>query len=166
VLRPAISAGIESLEKYYNKTDNSPAHIVSMCPLHRLFHLTKTNILSLCRSQSLYQRRILYNCMDRRGATASPNCCGKYGMCNKSTLWCMRIAVRERSHHCTILGHTSALHAAVAVVRHILPNVHCKSRCYRGPTLGAGRSYSAQEWFWEFDESSYRGSSSARKACH
>ena len=30
-LRPAIEAGIGSLEKYYNKTDNSPAHIVSMC---------------------------------------------------------------------------------------------------------------------------------------
>jgi len=30
-LRLAINAGIESLEKYYNKTDNSPAHIVSMC---------------------------------------------------------------------------------------------------------------------------------------
>ena len=30
-LWPAIKAGIESLEKYYNKTDNSPARIVSMC---------------------------------------------------------------------------------------------------------------------------------------
>jgi len=27
----AIEAGIESLEKYYNKTENSPVHIVSMC---------------------------------------------------------------------------------------------------------------------------------------
>ncbi|KAG1869099.1 ribonuclease H-like domain-containing protein [Suillus tomentosus] len=30
VLRPALEAGIESLKKYYNKTDNSPVHIVSM----------------------------------------------------------------------------------------------------------------------------------------
>ncbi|KAG1724900.1 uncharacterized protein EDB91DRAFT_1255039 [Suillus paluster] len=30
VLRHAIQAGIANLEKYYNKTDNSPAHIVSM----------------------------------------------------------------------------------------------------------------------------------------
>lgn len=30
-LWPAIEAGIESLEKYYNKTDDSPVHIVSMC---------------------------------------------------------------------------------------------------------------------------------------
>jgi hypothetical protein len=30
-LWPAIEAGIESLEKYYNKTDNSPAHIISTC---------------------------------------------------------------------------------------------------------------------------------------
>ncbi|KAG2123483.1 hypothetical protein DEU56DRAFT_49781 [Suillus clintonianus] len=33
VLRHAIHAGITNLEKYYNKTDNSPAHIVSMCSL-------------------------------------------------------------------------------------------------------------------------------------
>jgi hypothetical protein len=30
-LWPAIEAGLESLEKYYNKTDDSPVHIVSMC---------------------------------------------------------------------------------------------------------------------------------------
>jgi hypothetical protein len=30
-LQPAIYAGIESLEKYYNKSDNSPIHIISMC---------------------------------------------------------------------------------------------------------------------------------------
>ena len=30
-LWPAIEAGIEILEKYYNKTKNSTAHIVSMC---------------------------------------------------------------------------------------------------------------------------------------
>jgi hypothetical protein len=35
----------------------------------------------------------------------------------------------------------SALHAAVAVVRYVLPTVHCESRCYRGPTLGAGRTH-------------------------
>ncbi|KAG1802801.1 uncharacterized protein HD556DRAFT_1206934, partial [Suillus plorans] len=29
-LWPAIEAGIESLKKYYNKTDNSPAHVVLM----------------------------------------------------------------------------------------------------------------------------------------
>jgi hypothetical protein len=28
---PAIEAAIDSLEKYYNKSDNSPVHIVSMC---------------------------------------------------------------------------------------------------------------------------------------
>lgn len=27
----AIEAGLESLKKYYNKTDDSPVHIVSMC---------------------------------------------------------------------------------------------------------------------------------------
>ncbi|KIK43317.1 hypothetical protein CY34DRAFT_82037, partial [Suillus luteus UH-Slu-Lm8-n1] len=31
VLQHAIQAGITNLQKYYNKTDNSPAHIVSMC---------------------------------------------------------------------------------------------------------------------------------------
>jgi len=30
-LWPAIEASIESLEKYYNKIDDSPIHIVSMC---------------------------------------------------------------------------------------------------------------------------------------
>ncbi|KAG2739437.1 hypothetical protein P692DRAFT_20755601, partial [Suillus brevipes Sb2] len=30
-LWPAIEAGIKSLERYYNKTDNSPAHNVPMC---------------------------------------------------------------------------------------------------------------------------------------
>ena len=30
-LWPAIEAGLESLEKYYNKTDDSPVHIVSVC---------------------------------------------------------------------------------------------------------------------------------------
>jgi|SRR5882762_1287581 len=30
-LWPAIEAGIESLKKYYNKTDDSPVHIVLMC---------------------------------------------------------------------------------------------------------------------------------------
>ena len=30
-LWPAIEAGIDSLEKYYNKMDDSPVHIVSMC---------------------------------------------------------------------------------------------------------------------------------------
>ncbi|KZP32734.1 hypothetical protein FIBSPDRAFT_722512, partial [Athelia psychrophila] len=30
-LWPALEAGIESLEKYYNKTDASPVYIVSMC---------------------------------------------------------------------------------------------------------------------------------------
>ena len=31
VLQPAIYAGIESLEKSYNKSNNSPIHIISMC---------------------------------------------------------------------------------------------------------------------------------------
>ena len=31
VLQPAIYMGIKSLEKYYNKSDNSPVHIISMC---------------------------------------------------------------------------------------------------------------------------------------
>jgi hypothetical protein len=31
MFRPALEAAIESLKKYYNKTDNSPVHIVSMC---------------------------------------------------------------------------------------------------------------------------------------
>jgi len=30
-LWPAINLGIVSLKKYYNKTDNSTAHIISMC---------------------------------------------------------------------------------------------------------------------------------------
>ncbi|KAG0703363.1 hypothetical protein DFH29DRAFT_874486 [Suillus ampliporus] len=30
ILQPALEAGIKSLKKYYNKTDNSPVHIVSM----------------------------------------------------------------------------------------------------------------------------------------
>lgn len=31
VLWTAIEAGVDNLEKYYNKTENSPAHIVAMC---------------------------------------------------------------------------------------------------------------------------------------
>lgn len=30
-LRPAIMKGLSTLEKYYNKTENSPAHVVAMC---------------------------------------------------------------------------------------------------------------------------------------
>jgi hypothetical protein len=30
-LWPAINLGIASLEKYYNKTDNSAAHVILMC---------------------------------------------------------------------------------------------------------------------------------------
>lgn len=40
-LHPAISAAMETLEKYYNKTGDSPAHIISMCMASsHLFHIT------------------------------------------------------------------------------------------------------------------------------
>jgi len=49
-LWPAIEAGIESFEKYYNKTNNSTAHIVSMC---RCIYY---QLLIFFRPQSMYQR--------------------------------------------------------------------------------------------------------------
>lgn len=47
VLHLALDAGIASLEKYYNKAENSPVHIVVMCEHHHLsFSHSKLNLPS------------------------------------------------------------------------------------------------------------------------
>jgi hypothetical protein len=81
ILELAINAGIESVEKYYNKTDNSPAHIVSMCSLHLTIHICFPLELNLGpRSQSWHQGRVFQCCLDERWSTTSLHHHGKSGI--------------------------------------------------------------------------------------
>jgi hypothetical protein len=68
VLQPAIEVGIESLEKYYNQTDNSPVYIVSMCECRSMFCAPS---LITCRPKSMYQGRVLQGSMVRRRSKTS-----------------------------------------------------------------------------------------------
>lgn len=72
VLWTAIEAGVDSLEKYYNKTENSPAHIVAMCTKFYYYVIVaKVADIVFSRSEPCSQGRVLQVCLDRGWSTPS-----------------------------------------------------------------------------------------------